>query len=144
MSMSVWRRQVLSIAREPLSALAQVRHTTLMGGIVIDLVSAPIEPGVYRLRFDAVMGGMHAFLPACARVQLEGLRTLGGTQLHSDEDFWQEMRRSLSGTGVDVPKIPPQWAVESHKTRPVTLRIAVTSVMGGAAIHQLNPEPDGD
>jgi hypothetical protein len=126
-----------------MSEIARARHTTLMGGIVIDLVSAPIDPGVYHLRFDAVLGGMRAFIPACARVQVGGPRSLGGAQLHDDQDFWREMQHAFSGTGVKVPANPPQWAVEPYEERPVTLHIAVTSVMGGAAIHQLEPESDG-
>lgn len=45
-----------------------------MGGIAVDLISAPIEPGTYDIHFAAVMGGITMFLPACATRQPEGFR----------------------------------------------------------------------
>ena len=80
-SFSMWNKQTFSIETDGLSAIIGGEITTVMGAVVIDLVSAPITPGTYDIRLNAVMGGIQLFLPAYARVQVNG------------ETFWAFMRQ---------------------------------------------------
>ena len=68
----MWNKQTFSIDTDGLSAITGGELTTVMGALVIDLVSAPIIPGTYDIRLNAVMGGIQLFLPAYARVQVNG------------------------------------------------------------------------
>lgn len=70
MPTSVWNQQTFSIATDDLSALTQNASTTVMGGLVIDLISAPITPGTYDIRLTSVMGRIQIFLPAYAKLQV--------------------------------------------------------------------------
>jgi hypothetical protein len=142
MPLSIWKQHTFSLATDPISDLTNKRTATLMGGIAVDLISAPIEPGTYDIHFAAVMGGITMFLPACATLQPEGRSFWGGTRLHGTEQFWPEMRRVFAPTAIQVPSTPPPWAIEPHQQRDVTLRISVSSLMGGMEIHQLEVEPD--
>ena len=140
MPLSMWKQHAFSLATDPLSELTDARLTTVMGGIAVDLIGAPIEPGTYEVRFGAVMGGISLFLPACVTLEPTGRSLWGGTRRRGAQDFWTDMQRTFARTSVDVPSTPPRWAVQPHDERPVTLRVAVDSLMGGVEVHQLEPE----
>src|SRR5579884_2681136 len=55
--------QTYSISHSGMQLFEQGRINTLMSSTVIDLVSAPIEPGEYRLETSVTMGGVEIFLP---------------------------------------------------------------------------------
>lgn len=141
MPTSVWNKQTFSIATDELSALTHDEFTTVMGRLVIDLVSAPIPSGTYDIHLSAVMGGVQIFLPAYAEVQLNGETFWGGKQLYGSESFWQEMRQAFANSDVQIPTTPPVWATASHEAYPVTLRFRINAIMGGAQIYQLDTNP---
>jgi predicted membrane protein len=135
----MWNKQTFSIATDDLSTLTHDEFTTVMGALVIDLVSASITPGTYHIRLNAVMGGIQIFLPAYARVQLNGETFWGGNRVYRGEAFWQEMRKAFTNTILQVPPTPPAWATASYEEHPVTLQLAISTTMGGAHIYQLEP-----
>ena len=135
----MWNKQTFSIATDELSALTGEEFTTVMGALVIDLVSAPITPGTYHIRLNTVMGGIQIFLPAYAKVQLNGERFWGGNQVYRGDAFWQEMRKAFTNSIVHVPQTPPAWASASYEEYPVTLQLTISTAMGGAHIYQLAP-----
>jgi hypothetical protein len=141
MPMSMWKQHTFSLATDPISDLTKKRLTTVMGGIAVDLISAPIAPGTYDIEFAAVMGGITMFLPACATLEPGGRSVWGGTRINGAEQFWTEMRRVFAPSSVQVPATPPPWAIEPHQDRAVSLRISVSSLMGGMEIYQLESDP---
>jgi hypothetical protein len=74
--------QSYSIAHSGMRLLQQGVIKTLMGGTLIDLVSAPIEPGEYRLEITVTMGGVELFLPHSVQFTLEGSAIAGGRNVH--------------------------------------------------------------
>lgn len=137
MPVSIWNKQTFSIATDDLSSLAHDEFTTVMGALVIDLVSAPITPGTYHIRLNAVMGGIQIFLPAYAKVQLNGESFWGGNRVYRGAAFWQGMRKAFANSIVAVPPTPPAWAAASYEEYPVTLQLTINTKMGGAHIYQL-------
>ena len=135
----MWNKQTFSIETDGLSAITGGEITTVMGALVIDLVSAPITPGTYDIRLNAVMGGIQLFLPAYARVQVNGETFWGGNQVYRGETFWQEMRKAFANSTIHVPTTLPVWATASYEEYPVTLRFTINTTMGGAQIYQLDP-----
>lgn len=141
MPVSMWNKQTFSIASDDLSELMHDEFTTVMGALVIDLVSAPITPGTYHIRLNAVMGGIQLFLPAYAKVQVNGETFWGGNRVYRGEAFWQEMRKAFANSIVQVPPTPPAWASASYEEYPVTLQLTISTTMGGAHIYQLASNP---
>jgi hypothetical protein len=139
MPTSVWNKQTFSIATDELSTLTRDEFTTVMGSLVIDLVSAPITPGTYDIRLTAVMGGIQIFLPAYAKVLLNGETFWGSKRIYHGEAFWKEMREAFANSTIQVPTTLPVWATASHKEYPVALRFTINTTMGGAHIYQLDP-----
>jgi|GEM_PF-6933177 len=109
MPTSMWNKQTFSVATDELSALTGEDFATVMGTLVIDLVSAPITPGTYDIRLTAIMGGIQIFLPAYVKVQLNGETFWGGKRIYHGEEY------------------------------PVTLRFTINTTMGRAHIYQLEP-----
>jgi hypothetical protein len=139
MPTSVWNKHIFSIANDELSALAGGTFTTVMGSLVIDLVSAPISPGTYDIRLTAAMGSIQIFLPAYARVLLNGETFWSGRRVVHGEAFWQEMQNAALNSNLQVPNTVPAWATASHEEYPVTLRFTINTIMGGLHIYQLEP-----
>ena len=139
MPTSMWNKHAFSIATDELSALTGEEFTTVMGGLLIDLVSAPITPGTYDIRLTAIMGGIQIFLPAYAKVQLNEETYWGGKRIYHGKAFQQEMRQAFSNTTIQAPMPLPVWATASYEDYPVTLRFTIKTIMGGAHIYQLEP-----
>lgn len=139
MPTSVWNKRTFSIAIDELSALTGDNFTTVMGSLIIDLVSAPIPAGTYDIRLTAIMGNIQIFLPAYAQVQLNGATFWGGKRLDHDETFWEKLREASTNSDIEVPATPPVWATASYEEYPVTLRFTINAIMGRAHIYQ--PEP---
>lgn len=140
MATSMWRRQTFSIARDGLEAFTGDQVTTVMGGLVMELVSAPIAPGVYHLELTAFMGGLQLFLPANANVELLGASFWGGKRLYRDQEFWRRLHEAFADSDVQLPATPPAWAHVAYAENPVTLKLTVNAIMGGASVYQLEPE----
>jgi Cell wall-active antibiotics response 4TMS YvqF len=142
MPTSMWNKRTFSIATDELSALTDDEFTTVMGSLIIDLVSAPITPGTYDIRLTAIMGGIQIFLPAYAKVQLNGETFWGGKRIYRGKEFSQEMQQAFANSTIQVPTTPPLWATASYEEYPVILRFTINTTMGGANIYQLEPNSD--
>lgn len=140
MAPTIWSRRTFSIAADGMAAITGAEFTTIMGGLVMELVSAPIEPGTYDIRLTAMMGGIRIFLPAYAKVELHGTSFWGGKRLHHNNEFWDQLRQAFDGSNVQVPATPPAWARASYAEHPVTLRFTINAIAGGASMYQLEPK----
>jgi len=56
-----------------------------IGGIEVDLASAPITPGEYRLELDATIGGIEIYLPSYVTFTIEGSAAIGGQDVHEPD-----------------------------------------------------------
>lgn len=110
--------------------------SVMLGRLTLDLVSAPIDPGDYRLRLAATMGGGELFLPRCVRLTLDEHAALGGSRLVTGPEHWSWMRARLDGH-VAVPPDIPGYALEPYSVRRVSLAITALVAMGGFTIYQL-------
>jgi hypothetical protein len=102
--------QSYSISRSGMQLLQQGAIRTLMGGTLIDLVSAPIEPGEYRLDITVTMGGVEIFLPRSVQFTLEGSALAGGRNVHEGPGVWETMKQKLRDL-VTLPDQPPDFAL---------------------------------
>ena len=110
---------------------------TLMSGTVIDLVSAPIEPGEYRLDITVTMGGVEIFLPRSVQFTLEGSSIAGGRNVHEGPGVWETMRKKLHSL-VILPDQPPDFALSPYNAeRPVHIHFVTHITMGGVEIYRL-------
>ncbi len=129
--------QTYSIAHSGMRLFEQGPIHTLMSGTVIDLVSAPIEPGEYRLELSVTMGGVEIFLPRYVQFTLEGSSIAGGRTVHEGPGTWETMRQKLRYT-VDLPQQPPDFALAPYNPeQPVRIHFVTHITMGGVDIYRL-------
>ena len=129
--------QSYSIAHSGMRLFQQGAIKTLMGGTVIDLVSAPIEPGEYRLEITVTMGGVELFLPRSVQFTLEGSAIAGGRNVHEGPGVWETMKQKLRDL-VTLPDQPPDFAIApSNPERPVRIHFVTHITMGGVDIYRL-------
>ncbi len=110
---------------------------TFMSGTMIDLVSAPIEPGEYRLEINVTMGGVEIFLPRSVQFTLEGSSIAGGRNVHEGPGIWETMKQKLRYI-VHLPEQPPDFALAPYNPeRTVRIHFVTHIMMGGVDIYRL-------
>src|SRR5690606_6386731 len=94
---------------------------TLVGGTVIDLASAPLEPGEHRLEIEPGLGGVEIYLPRSVKFVVER----GGEDVHDGLPWWDRLVRRI--------KVAPQ------PDQPILIRIAIDGerVTGGLDIYRV-------
>jgi hypothetical protein len=129
--------QSYSISQSGMRLFQQGPISTLMSGTQIDLVSAPIEPGEYRLEINVTMGGVEIFLPRYVQFTLEGSSIAGGRTVHEGPEMWETMKRKLRYI-VNLPDSPPDFAfAPPDPERPVRIHFVMHIIMGGVDIYRL-------
>jgi hypothetical protein len=133
--------QAYSIAHSGMQLFEQGKINTLMSSTVIDLVSAPIEPGEYRLEISVTMGGVEIFLPRSVQFTLEGSAIAGGRNVHDGyyegPHIWEITRQKLRYV-VNLPEQPPDFAIApANPERPVRIHFVTHITMGGVDIYRL-------
>jgi len=134
---SAFSGQSYSIAHSGMQLFQQGSIKTLMSGTVIDLVSAPIEPGEYQLDITVTMGGVEIFLPRYVQFTLGGSAIAGGRNVHEGPGVWETMKQKLRYV-VTLPDQPPEFALApSNPERPVRIHFVTHITMGGIDIYRL-------
>jgi Domain of unknown function (DUF4342)/Cell wall-active antibiotics response 4TMS YvqF len=133
--------QAYSISHSGMQLFEQGKINTLMSSTVIDLVSAPIEPGEYRLEISVTMGGVEIFLPRSVQFTLEGSAIAGGRNVHDGyyegPHIWEITRQKLRYV-VNLPEQPPDFAIApANPGRPVRIHFVTHITMGGVDIYRL-------
>ena len=133
--------QIYSIARSGMQLFEQGRINAAMSSSVIDLVSAPMPPGDYRLEINATMAGVEIFLPRYVQFTLEGSAFAGGRNVHDGlydgSRVWETTRWKLRYV-VDLPEVPPDFAIAPpDPERPVRIHFVTHLTMAGVEIYRL-------
>jgi len=133
--------QSYSISHSGMQMFEQGKINTLMSSTVIDLVSAPIEPGEYRLEISVTMGGVEIFLPRYVQFTLEGSALAGGRKVHDGlyegPGIWEITKQKLRYV-VNLPSQPPDFAIAPpNPERPVRIHFVTHITMGGLDIYRL-------
>ena len=134
---SAFSGQLYSIAHNGMQLFQQGTIKTRMSTTMIDLVSAPIEPGEYRLDITVTMGGVEIFLPRSVQFTLEGSAIAGGRNVHEGQEVWETMKQKLRDL-VTLPDRPPDVALTpSNPERAVRIHFVTHVTMGSIDIYRL-------
>jgi hypothetical protein len=133
--------QTYSIAHSGMQLFEQGRINAVMSSSVIDLVSAPMEPGEYRLEINATMAGVEIFLPRYVQFTLDGSTFAAGRNVHDGlyegPVVWETTRRKLRYV-VDLPEVAPDFAIAPpNPERPVRIHFVTHLTMAGVEIYRL-------
>jgi hypothetical protein len=108
-----------------------------VGGVVIDLVSAPIPPGEHDLHVQAVVGGVEIYLPRYALFTIEGTAGIGGADVHDGLGFWGALSHKVKGALHLPSQIPDHAVAPIDPSQPVKIRLHITRGVGGLDIYRL-------
>jgi hypothetical protein len=126
----------LSISHAGMAIFDQPIRSTI-GGIVVDLASAPITPGEHRLEIEAGVGGIEIYLPRYVQFTVEGGPTIGGQDVHDGLGVWEKMTNKLR-SALHLPSTIPDHAVENpNPDAPVKIHFVIDGVAGGLDIYRL-------
>jgi hypothetical protein len=107
-----------------------------VGGITIDLASAPLAPGVHELRIESTIGGVEIYVPSYVAFTFDVRRPLGGCDVH-DGLGWIERAGTKLRRLFKMPKRIPNVAPEP--SAPVAIRFVIDGVVGGVDVYRLAP-----
>ncbi len=129
--------QYYSISSSGMSIFQQGKISTAIGGITLDLASAPIPPGEYQLEISTGMGGVEIYLPRYVQFTIDGASVIGGKDIHEGLDWWKSMTKKFQ----DVFRLPnqiPDHAVEPiSQEQPVIIHFLLNTGVGGVDIFRL-------
>ena len=108
-----------------------------IGGIEVDLASAPITPGEHRLELEAMIGGIEIYLPSYVTFTIEGSAAIGGQDVHDGLPIWTRMwQRSRSLIGLKN-KLPARAVSHPDPGKPISIHFVIDGGVGGLDIYRL-------
>jgi len=137
MPTSAFGGQFHSISTSGMMLFQQGAFNSGMGGVVLDLASAPIEPGEYNLEINAAMGGVEIYLPRYVQFTIDGTSVFGGTNIHEGLGWWKSMTARVKDTFSISNQVPEFAVAPIDPERPVKIRFLINSGMGGVNIYRL-------
>jgi len=137
MSSSVIGSQNYSISRDGVGLLKQGKISTGIGGITIDLVSAPIPPGEYHLEIDAGMGGVEIYLPRSVEFTVDSHSVIGSKTVHEGLDISKKMTKKLQDLFHLPSEIPDRAVAPADSEKPVSIHFLINTGLGGIDIYRL-------
>jgi len=133
----MFSNQLYSISHSGMFVFQQGPFVAVMGSVMIDLVSAPIEPGEYQVELNATMGSVEVFLPHYVQFTVEGGVSMGGSNVHEGPGAWEIIKQKLRPQ-ILLPDQPPDFAIaESNPERPVRIRFITHITMGSVELYRL-------
>jgi hypothetical protein len=108
---------------------------SVIGGIVVDLASAPLAPGQHRLEIDAAIGGIEVFVPRYVQLTVEGGAAIGGQDIHDGMPIWLRATNKLKdwlGLSNRIPAAAPPAPAE-----PIAVHLVVNGGVGGLDIYRI-------
>jgi hypothetical protein len=111
--------------------------SSTIGGITVDLASAPIAPGEHRLEIDAGVGGIEIYLPRYVEFTVEGSSAIGGQDVHDGLAIWDKLANKMRSL-LHLPSAIPEHAVENpNPGQPVKIHFVIDGVVGGLDIYRI-------
>jgi len=132
--------QCISISSSGMGLFEQGVISTGLGSIVVDLASAPIEPGEYHLDIKMGVGGVVIYLPHYVHFTLEGGLMIGGRTTHEvGPEGWARLTQAVQGT-VRLPAQAPDFVLAPpDPAHPVTIHLSPPGPCGPPAASRKRP-----
>jgi hypothetical protein len=111
--------------------------TSTIGGVVVDLVSAPISPGEHRLVIDVSIGGVEIYLPAYVKFVVDGGAVIGGHDVHEGHGVFQRIGRRLARMVGARHTIPDHAVPDPDPGQAKSIRLVIDGGIGGVDIYRL-------
>jgi hypothetical protein len=121
------------------SGMALFKHpiVSTIGGIEIDLASAPLEPGAHRLEIESTIGGIEIYVPRYVQFTVEGGAAIGGYDVHDGPGVWNKLVHKLRSM-VRMPGVTPIRAVDNpDPSKPIAIHFVIDGGVGGIDIYRV-------
>ncbi|HEY1557229.1 MAG TPA: LiaF domain-containing protein [Kofleriaceae bacterium] len=108
-----------------------------IGGIEIDLASAPIAPGAHRLQIEATIGGIEIYVPEHVKFTIEGGAIIGGYDVHEGLPWWTRLGSSMLKLVGARTKIPQHAVPNFNPDELTTIHFVIEGGIGGIDVYRL-------
>jgi hypothetical protein len=109
--------------------------SVVAGGMVIDLASAPIPPGEYKLDAESTFGGIEVYLARNVEFVSVGGADFGGIDIHDLPKNYQKLVKLLKGRVTLPPEPPPHLTRAVEK--PTRILLDLRTLVGGIDIYRV-------
>lgn len=108
-----------------------------IGGLRIDLASAPIAAGTHKLELEAAIGGIEIYLPEYVKFTIEGESAIGGQDIHVGRPIVERMGRWLAALFGMSNQIPKHAVPNPHPEQAITIHFVIEGGIGGLDIYRI-------
>ncbi len=106
---------------------------SMIGGLTIDLASAPLAAGQHRLELDVTVGGIEIYVPHYVQFTMEGGAVVGGYDVHDGGDLGTRILRWFR-----IPtQIPTRAVANPDPANPPRLHFVIDGGVGGVDVYRL-------
>lgn len=127
---------MFSIAHSGMALFEKPIRSTI-GGIEIDLASAPIAPGEHRLEIEVTIGGIEIYVPAHVKFTVEGGALIGGYDVHEGLPWWTRLGTSMLKLVGARGKIPDHAVPDANPDQATTIHFVIEGGIGGVDVYRL-------
>jgi hypothetical protein len=113
------------------------RIESFLGGVEVDLVSAPIEPGEHKLEIETNVGGIEIYLPKYVKYTVDGGAVIGGHDVHVGWPWWSRLGRSIAKLAMMPSRVPNEAVANPTPDQPITIHLVIEGGIGGVDIYRL-------
>jgi hypothetical protein len=129
-----------SVSQNGVQLFEQGPFSTWIGNLVVDLASAPLPAGRYRLQAEVVLAGnVEIYLPRDAVFTLTGSTVIGERKVREGLDYGKELRRrwdAFFGRRSEVPALPASFPVASANGA-LSFDLEVETLVGEVKVYRL-------
>src|SRR5215510_2355990 len=107
---TVFGNALHSVSHNGTALFSEGPFSTWFGNLVLDLASAPLPPGSYKLQAEVVLAGnIEVYLPRDARYTVTGNTFAGGRKVREGLDYGKQLQKRFAaffGRRSPVPELP--------------------------------------
>jgi hypothetical protein len=121
------------------SGMALFDHpiTSTIGGIEIDLASAPLAPGAHRLEIESTIGGIEIYVPRYITFTVEGGAAIGGYDVHDGPGVWNKLVQKLRSVVRLSASVPIHAVDNPDPSKPISIHFVIDGGVGGIDIYRV-------
>jgi|SRR5215470_8486447 len=136
---TVFGNALHSVSHNGTALFSEGPFSTWFGNLVVDLASAPLPPGTYKLKAEVVLAGnIEVYLPRAARYTLNGDTLAGGRKVRDGLDYRKQLQKRFAaffGRRSPVPELP--GSIGNSADPGLSFELELSTLLGDVKVYRL-------
>ena len=128
-----------SVSQNGTALFSEGPFSIWFGNLVLDLASAPLPRGIYKVQAETVLAGnVEVYLPRDARYTLTGTTGFGGRKVREGLDYGKQLQKRFHkffGTRSQVPELTAGGALTAGSG--LSFELELSTLLGDVKVYRL-------